>query len=60
MKIKFLHDYAGRETAMTRYFKGDILEIDHQPALELIQNKIAIEYVEKPKVKKEVTDGENS
>ena len=59
MKIKFLIDYIGRETSMSQCFKGDTLEIDQQPAIELIGLGVAVEYIEKPKVKKEVKDVEN-
>ena len=47
MRIKLLADYCGRETQMIPYRKGDILEIDHQPAIELIQLGMAEEEPEK-------------
>ena len=43
MKIKFLEDYIGRETAMKEYKKGDVLELDQQSAIELINFEIAEE-----------------
>jgi len=45
MKIKFLVDYIGRETAMKEYKKGDVLELDQQPAIELVNFEIAEEIV---------------
>jgi hypothetical protein len=55
MKIKLLIDYVGRETSMSQRSKGDVLELDQQPAIELIVHGVAVEYIEKPK-KKEVKD----
>jgi hypothetical protein len=46
MKIKFLVDYVGRETAMNRYFKDDEMELDQQPAIELINLEVAEEVKE--------------
>ena len=46
MKIKFLIDYIGRETAMKEYKKGDELELSQQPALEVINFEIAEEVVD--------------
>ena len=37
MKIKFLCDYIGRETAMKQYHEGDVAEFDHQAAIEIIR-----------------------
>lgn len=70
MKIKFITDYQGRETAMKQYRAGDELELDHQPAIELIALGVAQEQTEPdeqpaPPVKrtrkvKEVLDVENT
>lgn len=70
MKIKFLQDYVGRETAMKEVKKDDVLELDHQPAIELIHFGIAEEVgavkevVKDAKIfgigKKKATDGKNS
>lgn len=65
MKIIFLSDYKGRETAMQEYKAGSVLELDHQAALDLIRLGIAQEQHEeqpapkKPRKVKEVTDDTN-
>ena len=43
MKIIFLVDYIGRETAMKEYKAGDSMELDHAPAQELIGFGVAKE-----------------
>lgn len=60
MKIRFLQTYCGRETAMLTIDAGEVLELDHAPALDLIGYGVAEEVTElqplpdmpKPKVKK--------
>ena len=37
MKIKFLTNYIGRETAMKQYYKGDVEELPEAQALEIIR-----------------------
>lgn len=55
MKIKFLIDYAGRETAMKGCFAGEVYDFPDSQALELIRLKIAEEeheeVAEKPRRK---------
>lgn len=46
MKIIFLTDYIGRETAMKQYEKDDVDELSPAQALELIRLGIAEEVVE--------------
>lgn len=41
MKIKFLQDYAGRETAMHPYKAGEIADIEFARAQDLLWNGIA-------------------
>ncbi len=65
MRIIFLKDYTGRETAGKPYKAGDSLELDHQPAIELITLGVAQEeQIEQPAKKirkvKEVNDVTNS
>ena len=67
MRIIFLKDYTGRETAGKPYKAGDGLELDHQPAIELIALGVAREeeqQIEQPAKKirkvKEVNDVTNS
>lgn len=64
MKIKFLVDYIGRETAMREHKQGEILELDFPQASELIRLGVVAEYTEqaeKPKKKaKEVMNDENA
>lgn len=43
MKVKFLQDYAGRETAMRPYQAGAVADIFHAAALDLIAAGIASE-----------------
>jgi len=43
MKIKFLNDYLGRETAMKQYKAGDIDDLDFAQAQELIRLGIVTE-----------------
>jgi len=43
MKVKFLQDYVGRETAMKQYKTGDTEIIGQQAAIELIQAGIVEE-----------------
>ncbi len=55
MKIKFLQDYVGRETAMKEHKKGDIIEIQFPTAAELIRLGVAcgvVEETQKPEKKK--------
>jgi hypothetical protein len=73
MKIKFLMNYVGRETAMKQYYKGDVEELPDAQALEIIRLGGAEEVVfaygyvstlselpaEKPK-KKKVQNVQNS
>ncbi|MCR4308374.1 MAG: hypothetical protein NUV80_07535 [Candidatus Berkelbacteria bacterium] len=47
MKIKFLVDYIGRETAMKQYDKGDVDELSPAQALELIRLGVAEEVIER-------------
>ena len=44
MKIKFLTDYAGRETAMREHVRGAVVDTPTAQALELIRLGVAIEY----------------
>lgn len=61
MKIKFTTDYAGRETCGKSFAVDDVLELDHQPAIELIAAGVAVEFTEDaPEPKKEkVKHGKN-
>lgn len=43
MKIKFTHDFVGRETAMKQYKAGDEADISNAQALELIKLGVAKE-----------------
>lgn len=43
MKVKFLHDYLGRETAMRPMPAGVEMELVHQAAIELIAVGVAKE-----------------
>lgn len=43
MKIKFLHDFRGRETGEQYYTAGQVVEIDDQTAARLIADKRAEE-----------------
>lgn len=49
MKLRFTHDYLGRETAMKQYRKGDVDEFSTAQALELIHRiKVAEEVADVP------------
>jgi hypothetical protein len=50
MRVKFLVDYEGRETAYKKVKAGDEIVLDQQPAIELIKFGI----VEEVGVEKEV------
>jgi hypothetical protein len=60
MKIRFISDYLGRETAMQQYRRGAVADFDNNFALELIKMELAVEIVEtkpepiKPRKEKEV------
>jgi hypothetical protein len=62
MKIIFLQDYNGRETAMQEHKRGAVVELDFIRAMELIRLGVADEYIEqeKPVKKAKVKDGENA
>ena len=45
MRVKFLVDYEGRETAYKKVKAGDEMELDHQPAIELIKFGIVEEVI---------------
>jgi hypothetical protein len=49
MIVVFLKDYAGRETAMRQFHKGEEIRLDQQPAIELIRFGIVEEVAETPK-----------
>lgn len=46
MKIKFLVNYSGRETAMIEYKKGVIINLPFAQAIELVKLEIACGYEE--------------
>ena len=48
MKLKFLTDHTGRETAMKEYKAGAVAEIPTAQALELIRLGVAAEVTEQP------------
>jgi hypothetical protein len=56
MRIKFLVDYAGRETNMQQFYKGDTERFGVEQALELIRLGVA----EEVKPRKEYKYGKNS
>lgn len=43
MKLMFLSDYLGRETAMKQYRNGDVADFSTAQALELIRLEVAEE-----------------
>ena len=43
MKLKFLIDYVGRETAMAEYKAGDVDDIPQAQAMELVRLGVAEE-----------------
>jgi hypothetical protein len=51
MKLKFLFDYLGRETAMKQYRKGDTDDFSTAQALELIRLEVAEEVVQEERAK---------
>jgi len=58
MRIQFLQDYKGRETAMIEYLRGDVVLFSFIQGKELIRLGVAVEY--KPAKKEKVKDGKNS
>jgi len=56
MKIMFIEDYKGRETAMRQYRADDIEFISKAQALALIKLGVAVEEIPKKTVKKAVKD----
>jgi hypothetical protein len=43
MKVKFLQDFQGRETRNIFYLKGAEVEVETEIALQLIQDKFAVD-----------------
>ena len=43
MKVKFLQDFQGRETLNRFYLKGEQAEFETEIALQLIQDKFAVD-----------------
>ena len=62
MRVKFMVEYVGRETAMKIYLKGDEADISPAQALELIGLGVAEAVIEdKPEpIKKQVKHGKNT
>lgn len=60
MKVIFLQDYAGRETAMQEHKKGEVVEMDFIFAMELLRHGIVDEAQDKPVKKAKVTNDENA
>lgn len=67
MKIRFLQDYQGRETAMAARYAGDVADMSVEAALALIHLGIAVEeqaeggkYASPKRKRREVSDNDQN